>query len=252
MRSADVSVRRLWTTMATTTATTTRTAATIPPSTARRRRAAAARAAASAASRCSIRRRAAVRFFDALPGTRHLLVLDGEPAARARTGTSATGPARGRPPAGRCRAGSRSGTRSPRRRPRPPSPKQPQSICSPRAQAEATAARKTTRRTADAMAAVRTKTPASSASPTAISTTGSPKATGRHEVLGQQAVGADGADRGRRVGHLEQPRPRRRHRRGGAGPPSPATASGHASRPARPHGRAVGPGSSGEAAGSSL
>ena len=46
---------------------------------------------------------------------------------------------------------------------------------------------------------------ASSASPTAISTTGSPKATGADQRLGQQLVGAHGAHGGRRVGQLQRP-----------------------------------------------
>ena len=201
-RSADVEVRWVCTTMTTTSATRTTTPATMPP------RSCAAAVGPAPGQRPPPRGgRPGARGCSAcgcLVGTGVLLefVVSRRPRARRDAGHRARASATSSRP--RSRRTSSGYAVSPAAT-WPPLPKQPQSICSPRTQADPTAPMKTTSRTAAAIAAVRTKTPASRASPTAISTTGRPKATGATERFGQQLVGADRADGGCGVGHLERP-----------------------------------------------
>ena len=212
---ADVDVRCDWTTTATISATPP------PPRRPRRRRSCAAGAPPRPGRRP--RRRASRRSgagprpasIPAVPsaGTRQLLLL--RRTGRGRRGPAATAASvRGR---GRRRAGRRPG-RSRRvgglaGGDRPPLPKQPQSICRPAGPGRRDRGDVTTSSTAAAIAAVRTKTPASSARPTAISRTGRPNAR-RYQRLGQQPVGAHGPHGGSGIGQLQYARRRRRPRRG--------------------------------------
>ena len=94
----------------------------------------------------------------------------------------------------------------------PPPPKQPQSIWSPRAQAEAMPMMKATNSRADTTAMARVSRPSTRHSADDDLDDRQQLADGRHDRLGQQVVGADGPHAVRRVGQLEQRRRRSRRR----------------------------------------